>query len=161
MKFRKFGQLSLALVVSLGMGLGVTSCTTDNTIGYFWVTGQQYNQISGFRLDSNFGNLFAVQNSPFASGGVNPIKILVANAGKFVYVLNAGCGGTGQSACQSGVAADNTGPNISLFTVGGGGALNFQAAYTSQGNLPVSIQTDSSGAHLFVLDSTVTDPTTC
>jgi 6-phosphogluconolactonase (cycloisomerase 2 family) len=59
------------------------------------------------------------------------------------------------------VAADNTGPNISLFTVGGGGALNFQAAYTSQGNLPVSIQTDSSGAHLFVLDSTVTDPTTC
>jgi 6-phosphogluconolactonase len=161
MKFRKFGQMSLALAVSLGMGLGVTSCSTDHTVGYFWVTGQQYNQISGFKIDNNVGNLVATPNSPYGSGGANPIKVLVANAGKFLYVLNAGCGGTGQAACGSGVAADSTGPNISLFTVGGQGALSFQAAYTSQGNNPVSIQTDSSGAHLFVLDSTVTDPTTC
>ena len=55
----------------------------------------------------------------------------------------------------------DTGANISLFTIGGQGALSFQAAYTSQGNNPISIQTDSSGTHLFVLDSTVTDPTTC
>jgi 6-phosphogluconolactonase (cycloisomerase 2 family) len=161
MKFRKFGQMSLALAVSLGIGLGVTSCSTDHTVGYFWVTGQQYNQISGFKIDNNVGNLIATPNSPYGSGGTNPIKVVVANAGKFLYVLNAGCGGTGQAACASGVAADNTGPNISLFTVGGQGALSFQAAYTSQGNLPISIQTDSSGAHLFVLDSTVTDPTTC
>ena len=161
MKFRKFGQMSLALAVSLGMGLGVTSCSTDHTVGYFWVTGQQYNQISGFRIDNNVGNLAATPNSPYSSGGANPIKILVANAGKFVYVLNAGCGGTGQATCGSDVATDSTGPNIALFTVGGQGALSFQAAYTSQGNYPISIQTDSSGSHLFVLDSTVTDPTTC
>jgi 6-phosphogluconolactonase len=161
MKFRKFGQMSLALAVSLGMGLGVTSCSTDHTVGYFWVTGSQYNQISGFKIDNNVGNLAPTANSPYGSGGYNPTKVLVANAGKFLYVLNAGCGATGQAACPSGVAADSTGANISLFTVGGGGSLSFQAAYTSQGNLPISIQTDSSGAHLFVLDSTVTDPTTC
>jgi 6-phosphogluconolactonase (cycloisomerase 2 family) len=161
MKFRKFGQIILALAVSLGMGLGVTSCSTDHTVGYFFVTGAQYNQISSFKIDNNVGNLAAAPNSPYGSGGYNPIKVLVANAGKFLYVLNAGCGGTGQSACPSSVAADSTGPNISLFTVGGGGSLSFQASYTSQGNLPISIQTDSSGAHLFVLDSTVTDPTTC
>ena len=59
MKFRKFGRISLALAVSLGTGLGVTSCSTDHTVGYMYVTGQQYNQISGFRIDNNLGNLTA------------------------------------------------------------------------------------------------------
>jgi len=161
MKFRKFGRICLALAVSLGTGLGVTSCSTNHTVGYFYTTGSQYNQISGFRIDNNLGQLTPVPNSPFASGGINPIKVLTANAGKFLYVLNAGCGGTSQIACPSGTAASNSGANISLFTIGGKGAVSFQAAYTSQGNSPISIQTDSSGTHLFVLDSTVTDPTTC
>jgi 6-phosphogluconolactonase len=159
MKFRKFGRMTLALAVSLGTGLGVTSCSTDHAVGYFYVTGQQYNQVSGYRIDSNLGNLTPAQNSPFASGGANPIKALMANAGKYLYVLNAGCGGTGQAACSSSVSPDNTSPNISLFTVGGKGALNFQTSYTSQGNFPISIQADSSGTHLFVLDSQVPDPT--
>jgi len=161
MKFRKFGRISLAFVVSLGTGLGVTSCSTDHAVGYLYVTGQQYNQVSGFKIDNNLGNLTAAQNSPFSSGGANPIKALVANAGKFLYVLNAGCGGTGQAACSSATSAANTGPNISLFTIGGKGALSFQTTYTSQGNYPISIQTDSAGTHLFVLDSQVPDPTTC
>jgi 6-phosphogluconolactonase len=161
MKFRKFGRISLALAVSLAMGLGVTSCSTDHTVGYFYTTGSQYNQISGFRIDNNVGNLTDVPNSPFGSGGVNPIKVLVANAGKFLYVLNAGCGAAGQIACPSGTPAGQNGANISLFTIGGQGGISFQASYTSQGNLPISIATDSSGTHLFVLDSTVTDPTTC
>jgi 6-phosphogluconolactonase (cycloisomerase 2 family) len=161
MKFRKFGRISLALAVSLGTGLGVTSCSTNHTVGYFYTTGSQYNQISGFKIDNNVGNLQPVPSSPFASGGVNPIKVLTANAGKFLYVLNAGCGGSGQIACPSGTAPADSGANISLFTIGGQGSVSFQAAYTSQGNNPISIQTDSSGTHLFVLDSTVPDPTTC
>ncbi|MEA2261711.1 MAG: hypothetical protein QOJ51_4536 [Acidobacteriaceae bacterium] len=161
MKFRKFGRICLALAVSLGTGLGVTSCSTNHTVGYFYTTGSQYNQISGFRIDNNVGGLTPVPNSPFASGGVNPVRALTANAGKFLYVLNAGCGGTSQIACPSGTAASDSGANISLFTIGGKGSVSFQAAYSSQGNNPISIQTDSSGTHLFVLDSTVTDPTTC
>jgi 6-phosphogluconolactonase len=161
MKFSKFGRICLALAVSLGTGLGVTSCSTDHTVGYFYVTGSQYNQVSGFRVDNNLGQLKPVPNSPFASGGINPIKVLTANAGKFLYVLNAGCGGSSQIACPTGTAADETGANISLFTIGGQGGISFQAAYTSQGNNPISIQTDSSGTHLFVLDSTVTNPTDC
>jgi len=161
MKFRKFGQISLALAVSLAMGLGVTSCSTDHAVGYLYVTGSQYNQISGFRIDNNLGTLIAAPDSPYGSGGFNPIKELVTNAGRFLYVLNAGCGGTSQVACPSGTPANETGANISLFTIGGKGALSFQAAYTSQGNQPIALQTDSSGAHLFVLDSTVPDPTTC
>ena len=121
MKFRKFGRIGLALAVSLGTGLGVTSCSTDHTVGYFYVTGSQYNQISAFRIDNNLGQLTAVPNSPFASGGVNPIKALMANAGKFLYVLNAGCGGTSQIACPP-ARLRRTGANISLFTIGGQGA---------------------------------------
>ena len=161
MKFRKFGRITLALAVSLGTGLGVTSCSTDHTVGYLYITGSQYNQISGFKIDNNLGNLTATGNSPYASGGVNPVKALVANAGRFLYVLNAGCGGTGQIACPSGTAPADTGANISLFTIGGKGTLSFQTTYTSQGNYPISIQTDSSGSHLFVLDSMVPDPTNC
>jgi 6-phosphogluconolactonase (cycloisomerase 2 family) len=157
MKFRKFGQVGLALVVSLGLGFGVTSCSTDHTVGYFYVTGTQYQQISGFRIDNNLGQLTPTQNSPYSSNGVNPTKVLVSTAGKFVYVLNAGCGGTGQIACPANTPADETGANISLFTVGGQGGLSFQASYTSQGNSPVAIQADASGTHLFVLDSTVPD----
>jgi 6-phosphogluconolactonase len=161
MKFRKFGRISLALAVSLGTGLGVTSCSTNHTVGYFYVTGSQYSQISGFKIDNNVGNLTATPNSPYGSGGFNPIKALVTNAGRFLYVLNAGCGGTSQVACPSGASPSETGANISLFTIGGKGAISFQASYTSQGNLPISIQTDTTGTHLFVLDSIVPDPTTC
>ena len=161
MKFRKFGQVCLALVVSLGLGFGVTSCSMDHTVGYFYVTGTQYQQISGFRIDNNLGQLTPTQNSPYSSGGVNPIKILVATAGKFVYVLNAGCGSTGQVPCPANTPPDETGANISLFTVGGQGGLSYQYPYPSQGNNPISMLADSSGTHLFVLDSTVTDPTTC
>ena len=109
MKFSKFGRIGLALAVSLGMGIGVTSCSTDHVVGYFYVTGSQYNQVSGFRIDNNLGRLTRVPNSPFASGGVNPIKAAVANAGKFLYVLNAGCGGTSQIACPTGLPANETG----------------------------------------------------
>jgi 6-phosphogluconolactonase len=161
MKFRKFGQVCLALVVSLGLGFGVTSCSTDHAVGYMYVTGTQYQQISGFRVDNNLGELTATENTPYSSGGVNPTKILVTTAGKFVYVLNTGCGATGQIPCPANTPADQTGANISLFTVGGKGGLSFQASYTSQGNLPIAIQADASGTHLFVLDSTVPDPTTC
>jgi 6-phosphogluconolactonase (cycloisomerase 2 family) len=161
MKFRKFGRTTLALAVSLGTGLGVTSCSTNHTVGYMYVTGTQYSQISGFKIDNNLGNLTITPNSPYGSGGYNPTKDLVTNAGRFLYVLNAGCGGTAQIACPSGANPSDTGANISLFTIGGKGAISFQASYTSQGNQPISMQTDSSGTHLFVLDSTVPDPATC
>lgn len=161
MKFRKFGRIALASVVSLGTGLGVTSCATNHTVGYLWVTTAQYNEISGFRIDNNLGNLTPTANSPYPSGGVNPIRAVVANGGKFVYVLNAGCGGPGQSACPSGSTTNQATANIALFTVGGKGSLAFQLDYASQGTNPISMLTDASGAHLFVLDSIVPDPTTC
>lgn len=160
MKYRKFGRITLALAVSLGMGLFLTSCTTDRTVAYLWVTSAEYNEISGYRIDNNYGQLLASQKSPFPSGGVDPTRIVVASAGKFVYVLNAGCGtGPGQQPCPAGTST--TSPNISFFVVGGTGTLTYQQSYTSQGNYPVSIMADSTGAHLLVLDSQAPSTTNC
>lgn len=167
MKLKKFGRITLALAVSLGTGLLVTSCTTDRTVGYLWVTSYQYNEISGFKINNNFGQLTPSANSPYPSGGVNPIRIVTAAGGRFVFVLNAGCGGTGQAACTSAPNTPGTpntsqsSPNISLFTVGGTGALTYQQNYNSQGSYPVSIMTDTSGKYLMVLDSVAPDLSTC
>jgi 6-phosphogluconolactonase len=161
MKFRKFGRIALALAVSLATGFGVTSCSTDNTVGYLFVTATQYGQISAFRIDHNLGILTPAQNSPYPSGGVNPIRAVVGSGGKFVYVLNAGCGGTSQIACPPNTPPGEEGANISLFTVGGGGSLTYQTAYTSQGNSPISLLTNSTGSFLFVLDSLAPNTANC
>lgn len=155
----KSGRIALALAVSLLTGLGLTSCSTNHTVGYFWTTSSYYNEISGYRIDNNFGQLEPIPKTPVGSGGVNPIRAVVANGGQFLYVLNAGCGGSTSFPCPQGTSA--TAPNISLFTVGGHGALSFQRSYSGQGSDPVSILTDASGRFLFELDSIAPDPTTC
>ena len=140
MKFRKFGQVLMALVAFAVLGFGVTSCTNSYTVAFMYVTGSQYNQIGGFKVDNNAGKLTRIDKSPFGANGTNPIKELVLAGGRFLYVLNAGD------------PANGVNGNISLFQIGGYGALSFQASYFSQGSNPVSILTDSSGAHIYVLD---------
>jgi 6-phosphogluconolactonase len=138
MKFRNVGQVLLALVVSVGLSIGVTSCTNSYTVGYMYVVGSQYNQISGFNVNNQTGKLVPVKKSPFGANGTNPVRILVLSGGRFVYVLNQGDATTSSS--------------ISLFQVGGDGVLTFQQSYYPQGNQSVSMAADSSGSHLYVLD---------
>ncbi len=150
MKFRKSGQIVLALLVSLGLMGGVTSCTTDYTIGYMFVTGTSpkapgAGQVSAYKIANNSGKLTAVSGSPFTSGGVNPRRAIMAAGNLFLYVLNGG-------SADPADATKSDSSNISLFSVGGGGTLNFQASYQSQGNFPLALTTDSSGSFLFVLD---------
>ncbi len=120
MKLSRIGRISMALVVSVAMGLGMTACG-GGTIGYMWVLGTQYNQIAGFKIDDFTGNLTNIVGSPFSSGGTNPVSIAVKPGGRYVYVVNAG--------------TSTTAGNIAEFSVGGDGILTFQAAFTSQGGL--------------------------
>src|SRR5271169_5542841 len=107
MKFRNVGQVLLALVV------GVTSCSTSYTVGYLYVPGSQYNQISGFNINNQTGKLTPVQKSPFGANGTNPVRILVLSGGRFVYVLNQGTFTYNPDGTTSGTAS-----NISLFEIG-------------------------------------------
>jgi 6-phosphogluconolactonase (cycloisomerase 2 family) len=147
MKFKKFGQIGLALVVSLGLGFGITSCSNNFTVAYLYVTGSQYNQIGGFNILNNTGNLTAVSKSPFGSGGTDPVRAVVSTSGRFLYVLNEGAPTTDASGNVT-----YKGANIAVFSIGGNGTLAFQQSYTSQGTNSFRLGFSSAGSFLYVLD---------
>jgi hypothetical protein len=143
MTLSRFGRISKAFVVSVAIGLGMTACG-GGTIGYMWVLGTQYNQIAGFKIDDFTGNLTATVNSPYSSGGTNPVAIVVKPGGRFVFVINKGNGGS--------VAG-----NIAVFSVGDDGILTYEQTYSSAGSIPVWASTDGTGNYLYVLDQQAPD----
>jgi len=143
MKLSLFGRTAVALFATLILGLGMTGCG-GGTIAYMWVLGQQYNQISAFKVDDYTGNLTQVPHEPFATNGTVPVDIKVKPGGRYVYVLNQGTGGA------QGVHA--TSGNISVFSVGGDGTLTFQISYQSQGFNSKWMEFDATGSTLYVLD---------
>jgi 6-phosphogluconolactonase (cycloisomerase 2 family) len=150
MKLSWFGRLALALFASLALGLGMSACG-GGTIAYLWVLGQQFNQISSFKVDDFTGNLTQTPHQPFASQGTNPVMLLVKTGGRFVYVLNEGT--------QPGTCPDPTkctlhwtGSGIGVFSVGGDGSLNYLQHYDSQGFDPIWMQFDSTNGFIYVLD---------
>jgi 6-phosphogluconolactonase (cycloisomerase 2 family) len=151
MKLSRIGRVSMALVVSVAMGLGMTACG-GGTIGFMWVLGTQYNQVAAFKIDDFTGNLTTPPGSPFGSGGTDPVSLVVKPGGRFLYVVNKGSAlpadAKGGVTCQSGAG----GGNIAEFSVGGQGVLTFQQSFVSQGCTPVWAAHDSTGNFLYVLD---------
>ena len=145
MKLSRIGRFSLALAVSVSLGLGMTACG-GGTVAYMWVLGTQYNQIGGFKVDNFTGNLTPVVRSPFSSNGTTPVSLVVKPGGRYLYVINKGNG--------------NTAGNISVFSVGGDGVITFQQSYTSRGSTPVWASIDSTGTFLYVLDTLYPDTPT-
>jgi 6-phosphogluconolactonase (cycloisomerase 2 family) len=148
MKLSRIGRVSMALVVSVAMGLGMSACG-GGTIGFMWVLGTQFNQISAFKIDDFTGNLTTTPGSPFTSGGANPVSLVVKPGGRYLYVINKG-----SATVASGSASLPCGANggIAEFAVGGQGVLTFQQCFQSQGSTPVWAAHDSTGAFLYVLD---------
>jgi 6-phosphogluconolactonase (cycloisomerase 2 family) len=138
----------MALVASAALGLGMTACG-GGTIGYMWVLGTYYNQISGFLIDDYTGNLTATTNSPYSSGGTNPAMLLVKPGGRFVYVINSGATITPTAGKQPAIA---TGEGIVEYSVGSGGVLTYQNTYFGQGVQPIYASLDSTGNFLYVVD---------
>jgi 6-phosphogluconolactonase len=150
MKFRNIGQLFLATVVSLGLCLGVTSCSNSFTVGFLYVLAVSTSngatgQISGYKINNNTGQLTFITKGPFGSGGINPIRAVVFPGGRFMYVLNE-------------KPSNTAGGNIALFTIGATGVLSYQTSYSSQGVLPVSIAIGNNNSNfVYVLDQQVQD----
>lgn len=147
MKLSKFGRISLALVASLVLAFGTQSCVYSYTEAYVFVTGSEYNQIASYKEDSDTGKLYLVPGNPHSSGGYNPIRAVLLNSGRYIYVLNQGKPTTD--------AAGNitwSGGNISVFTIGGDGSLAFQLSYPSQGLGSVRLALSASSTYLYVLD---------
>jgi 6-phosphogluconolactonase (cycloisomerase 2 family) len=145
MKFNQFGRVSLALVFSLSLLLGFVACGSG-TIGYLYVVGTQYNQISGYKIDNLSGNLTPIVDSPFTTGGTDPVCAVVLPGGRYLYVLNHGTGASSSS-------------SINLFSIGGDGVLAYQQTYNTQGNNPVWMVASSNGTYIYVLDQQEPSPT--
>jgi 6-phosphogluconolactonase (cycloisomerase 2 family) len=150
MKLSRIGRASMAFVVSVAMGLGMTACG-GGTIGFMWVLGTQYNQIAGFKIDDFSGNLTQVLHSPFTSGGANPVSLVVSTGGRFVYVVNEGLPPGATLPAGSETLPCGTTGGVSEFSVGGQGVLTFQQCFQVQGSTPVWASQDSTGSFLYVL----------
>ena len=149
MTFSKIGRILLALVATAALALGMTACG-GGTIGYMYVAGSYYNQISGFKIDQYTGNLTPINHAPFASSGANPATILIKTGGRYLYVINSGTGQVGTPGTPG--FKPGSGAAISLFAIGGDGVLTFQQTYTSQGQGTIWASFDPSGNFLYVLD---------
>ncbi len=163
MKFRKFGKALLMSALSIGAVFSLSSCVQSYTVGFLYVTGTQTSGssgqgiISGFKIDHNTGQLKPINGMPVASGGSNPVRAILLQGSRFVYVLNKGRDAGGGDDCTSSTAPC-TGANVTLFTVGGNGILSPQPqVFTSQGNNPLRLIADASGSYVFVLDHDAPD----
>lgn len=165
MKFTKFGKAVLMSALSIGAMFSVTSCVRSYTVGFLYVTGtvtagtSGQGIISGFKIDHNTGRLVRINGLPVSSGGSNPQRAVLVQAGRFLYVLNRGTNSTGGSVCTT--ADPCSGGNITQFAIGGNGILTPQQTFYSQGINPFRMVTDVSGNFIFVLDHDSPDNSTC
>ena len=148
MTLSRIGRISRALVASMAVVLGMSACG-GYTVGFMWVLGTQYNQIAGFKIDDYTGNLTNMVNSPYSSGGTNPVSIAVRFGGNFVFVVNKGTYTT------KGIS--NGDGNVAVFGVGQDGVLTAQGVFQTAGGSPVWISVDQSGNYLYVLDNQAPD----
>jgi 6-phosphogluconolactonase len=137
MKLSKLGRIALASVVSLGLGFGATACGPSNTIDFLYVTASKQNpgQISVYKVDSEAGILYQISDSPYGSGGRNPVADVTTPNGKNLYVINHD---------------DNT---IVEFAIGTDGKLYPQQTCNLPGSYPMQLAVNQAGTFLYVVET--------
>lgn len=159
MRFKKFGKAFLTGVLSAGVVFGVSSCIQSYTVGFLYVTGTVTAQpngngiISGYKIDHNTGELVQINGLPVSSGGANPVRAVLANGQRFLYVLNRGANAAGSGNCYgTDPSTACQGANITQYVVGGNGILTPEETFYSQGYNPFRLIADNTGNYLMVLD---------
>jgi 6-phosphogluconolactonase len=133
----KFGRIALVSMVSLGLGIGVTACAPSNTIDFLYVTGSKQNpgQISVYKVDGQAGALHQIPDSPYGSGGRNPVYDVASANGKNLYVINHD---------------DNT---MVEFAIGTDGKLYPQQTCNLPGSYPVQLAINQAGTYLYIVET--------
>jgi 6-phosphogluconolactonase len=137
MKWSQYGRITLALVASLALGLGITACNPSFTLGFVYVLNTKSNPgtISAYTIDSVSGAITQVANSPFTTNQQYPVADAVSNNSKWLYVVGE---------------IDNT---VSQYKIGTDGKLYKNATYNTPGTYPIAVTIDTSSKYLFVVDS--------
>ncbi|HZD50577.1 MAG TPA: beta-propeller fold lactonase family protein [Silvibacterium sp.] len=144
MKFRKFGRATLAAVLSLGAAAALIACTGPNdTVDYVYVTNSKNTpgQVNVYDLHSESGGLAQIADSPYPSGGSNPVALVTSPNFKNLYVINNGEGGS-------------AGSGIVQFAIGTDAKLYAQHTYRgpagSSLSVPNGVAINTAGTLLFV-----------
>ena len=134
MKFSKLGRITLASVLSLAGCLGISACTTAYTSAYLYVTTTKSSPglVNAFKIDSVSGALFPLPDSPFPSGGRNPVGIVVSPNNKYVYVIN------------------HDDSSIVQYDIGTDGKIYSQLTYNTTGAFPTALTIDPTSKFLLV-----------
>jgi DNA-binding beta-propeller fold protein YncE len=129
------GRLLAAATVTVLSVLGL-SCGASNTIDFLYVTSNILNpgQINVYEVNSESGALFQIADSPYPSGGRNPVDEVASPNGKNLYVVNHD---------------DNT---IVEFAIGTDGKLYPIQTVNTPGTEPVALALNAAGTQLYVLD---------
>jgi 6-phosphogluconolactonase len=137
MKFSKLGRIALASVVSLALGFGATACGPSNTIDFLYVTSSKANpgQINVYKVDSQAGALIPILDSPYPSGGRNPVADVASPNGKNLYVINHD---------------DNT---VVEFAIGTDGKLYPQQTCNMPGSYPIQLAINKTGTYLYIVET--------
>lgn len=137
MRFRRLGRIALAAGSALGLGLGVIACGPSNTIDFLFATASKENpgQINVYAVDSESGALVQIPDSPYSSGGRNPVADVASPNGKNLYVINHD---------------DNT---VVEFAIGTDGKIYPQQTCNTPGTFPVQMAINSTGTYLYVIET--------
>lgn len=135
MNWNSISRGSLAAIVSAGLGLGTTACSRDYTVAFVYATASTLTTsgvVDGYQVDYQSGALTQLANSPTPSGGRNPVTLVAAPSGKYIYVIHR----------------DDS--SVVEFAVGTDGKLYAQHTYNTLGSFPVAAAVDPTGAFLYV-----------
>jgi 6-phosphogluconolactonase len=137
MTFSKFGRIALASVVSLGLGFGVVACGPSNTLDFVYVTSSKQNPglVNVYKVDSEAGALIPIPNSPYPSGGANPVADVASPNGKNLYVVN------------------HDSNAIVTFAISTDGSLAQLQSCTTPGTLPIQLAINKAGTYLYVVET--------
>lgn len=136
MKLSNIGKRLVAVASTALAALTIVSCGASNTVDVVFVTSnkQSPGQINVYYLDSESGALRQLVDSPYPSGGVNPVYEVASPDGKNLYVANHD---------------DNT---IVQFDIGTDGKIYPLNTVNTPGTEPVSMAVNPAGTMLYVLD---------
>lgn len=90
MKLTSMRRGTMAAMGSLAIMLGLTACTRDYVVSYLYVTSAKSNPgvVNQYAVDYQTGALTQIGTPPQA--GNNPVAVVAAPNGMFVYVINQG-----------------------------------------------------------------------
>jgi len=128
------GRGAIASIVSLVLGLGLTACGRDYTVGYIYSTSAQATGglVNGYKVDYQQGYLVQLANSPLPSGGKNPVTVVASPDHRSIYIVHR----------------DDS--NVVHFLIGSDGKLYPQKTYNITGSFATDASIDAAGKFLYV-----------